>query len=163
MPLAVLYKLLRHAVAHLLLTEDLHGILCSFDHLVVPLDTLRTSVSNDNVASINHELLVSAFKSDENEYILPHPHLGISDDGGKEHYLLVRCAMRFGKSKMVYKFGRFTNDGSSAGNVSTVDNVVVSFNCSYDDTKKHPMDQHSTKKYQMELYQKVSKMSCPHF
>ena len=163
MPLAVSYAPLRYLVAHLLLADNLHGILYSFDRLVVPLNTLRASVSSDNVASINHDMLVSAFKSDDNEYILPYSHLGISDDGGKEHYLLVRCAMRFGKSKMVYKFGRFTNDGSSAGNVSTVDNVVVSFNGSYDDMKKHPMDQHSTKKYRMELYQKVSKMSCPHF
>ena len=72
MLLAVPYAPLRHAVAHLLLAENLHGILCLFDCLVVLLDTLRASVSNDNVASINHELLVSAFKSDENEYILPY-------------------------------------------------------------------------------------------
>ena len=92
MPIAVSYESLRHAVAHLLLADNLHGILCSFDCLVMPLDTLRISVSNFNVASINHELLVSAFKSDENEYILPYSHHGISGDGGNEHYLLVRCA-----------------------------------------------------------------------
>ena len=98
MTLAPAYAPLRQAVAHLLLAADLHGILCSFERLVVPLGILRTSISNDNLAPIDHELIVSAFKSDDNEYILPYSYLDISDEKNNEkHYLLVRCAKRFGK------------------------------------------------------------------
>ena len=65
-PLAPAYAPLRHAVAHLLLADDLCGSLCSFNRLAVLLDTLRNSISNESVASINHDMLVLAFKSDEN-------------------------------------------------------------------------------------------------
>ena len=157
-PLAPAYAPLRHAVAHLLLADDLCGILCSFDRLVVPLDTLRNSISNNNVASINHDLLVLAFKSDENEYIIPYSHLGISSEGGGEHYLLVRCAMRFGKSETAYECGRFTKeDGSIAAGAFTMHNMDVPSCRAHDDMPKHPMDQPSMKRILSEIVPKGTK------
>lgn len=123
----------------------------------MPLDTLRNSISNDNGASINHDLLVLAFKSDENEHIIPYSHLGISSKGGGEHYLLVRCAKRFGKSETAYECGRFTKDGSIAAGAFTMNNADVPSCRVHDDMPKHPMDQPSMKRITSEIVPKGTK------
>mmetsp|Transcript_25846 Transcript_25846/g.55611 ORF Transcript_25846/g.55611 Transcript_25846/m.55611 type:complete len:115 (-) Transcript_25846:409-753(-) len=103
MSCAAVYAPVRKAIAQILLAPGLDGILCPLDKVVVPLDVLRSSVSNDALATIDHTILVAAFRSDENEYILPYTSFGISSEGGNEHYLLVRNAMTVGKYTAVYQ------------------------------------------------------------
>ena len=55
----------------------------------MPLDILCSGVGNDALANIDHKLLVTAFRSDEHEYILLYAYLGINGEGGNEHYLFV--------------------------------------------------------------------------
>eukprot|EP00579_Thalassiosira_antarctica_P028751 CAMPEP_0202020846 /NCGR_PEP_ID=MMETSP0905-20130828/45432_1 /ASSEMBLY_ACC=CAM_ASM_000554 /TAXON_ID=420261 /ORGANISM="Thalassiosira antarctica, Strain CCMP982" /LENGTH=80 /DNA_ID=CAMNT_0048582545 /DNA_START=120 /DNA_END=359 /DNA_ORIENTATION=- len=52
---------LRKAIAHVLLSPELSGVLCSFDQLIVPLLGLGGGGVSDDFVKIDHNLLVSAF------------------------------------------------------------------------------------------------------
>ena len=109
MSCAAVYAPVRKAIAQILLAPGLDGILCTFGHLIVPLNVLRSGVvGNDALANIDHTLLVAAFRSDENEYILPYMCFGINGKGSDEHYLFVRIAMIVGRLRKVYEVGRFS-------------------------------------------------------
>mmetsp|Transcript_38902 Transcript_38902/g.68394 ORF Transcript_38902/g.68394 Transcript_38902/m.68394 type:complete len:84 (+) Transcript_38902:149-400(+) len=56
---------LRKAIAHVLLSPELSGVLCSFDQLIVPLLGLGGGGVSDDFVKIDHNLLVSAFRCGE--------------------------------------------------------------------------------------------------
>ena len=81
----------------------------------MPLDVLRSGVSNDAIVKIDHALLVAAFRSDEREYIMRYDTaFGIDGDGSDEHYIFVHNAMEFGRYDRAYKFAQFTMDANAA-------------------------------------------------
>ena len=88
----LVYSMLRKAVAHVLLAKELDGILCSFEHLIVPLNTLYGGGTNDDRARVNQNVLLPAYKCGDNKLILPYKDIGTNDDdddekGSQEHFL----------------------------------------------------------------------------
>ena len=85
----------------------------------MPLDVLRSGVSNDALAKIDHTLLVAAFRSDERESIFCYDTaFGIDGDGSDEQYRFVRNAMRFDTNDRAYELARFTMDANDAKHFS---------------------------------------------
>ena len=118
------------------------GILCTFDQLIVPLSGLRSGISNDAFAQIDHDLLVAAFRSNANEYVLPYMSLGISDEGSDEHYLFIRNAMPFGRHFRAYDVARFTMDAESGKHLS----ARIDFSSIGIRVNDHPLDKPSFKR-----------------
>ena len=90
--------MIQTAVAQILLAPDLDGVLCTFDYIITPLNMLCDAAGNDKFAQVDHKLVMSAFQSDNTEYIIPYKDLGISVEASHVlHYLLVRIGKRVGK------------------------------------------------------------------
>ena len=143
MPLSPMFAVTQRAVAQILLAPDLAGVLCTFEHIITPLNMLGDAVGNDEFAQVDHKLMMSAFQSGDREYIIPYKDLGISDEASHVlHYLLVRIGKRVSRSRTVYEFGRFTIDAKSS-DTFTIHSDIIPTGCHVNTTLSHPLGKRS--------------------
>ena len=90
-----------------------------------PFGLLRSGVGNDALARIDQTLLVTAFTTGEDQYILPYSTaFGIDCDTGSKHFLLVRVAARLDKSDLVYEFASLTMCAGAASLLTVSSNCI---------------------------------------
>ena len=123
---------LRKAVLHVLLTQELEGIVCRFDQLISPLKLLSGPSGDDNFAEVDYKLIKHAFTQNGiSEYKARYRDMDVADDSG-ENFLMCRIGKRLGRSEKIYECGRFIGD-----DFSFVPNAT---------TTPHPLDLPSFKK-----------------
>ena len=112
MSLSPKFAVIQKAVAQVPLAPDLDGVLCTLQlqHIITPLNMLGNGVGHDDFTQVDHKLMMSAFQSGDEEYIIPYKDLGTSHNTTHVlHYLLVGIGKRVGRSDTVYdSSGSFT-------------------------------------------------------
>ena len=83
MPLSPKFAIIGKAVAQILLAPIFDGVLCTFEHIITPLNMLGNVVGHDNFVQVDHKLMMSAFQSGDKEYIIPYKNIGISAEPRK--------------------------------------------------------------------------------
>ena len=92
---------LRKAVLHVLLTQELEGIVCRFDQLISPLKLLSGPSGDDNFAEVDYKLIKHAFTQNGiSEYKARYRDMDVADDSG-ENFLMCRIGKRLGRSEKI--------------------------------------------------------------